>query len=246
VNEYNHLERSLLILLLENHSVFLDFEWHLMVPENAKGKLHYFFMRQLNVGTKGLQKILRELRKKGLVHRDDMKRGRSFAMRYLLTPRGRLLANELLKERIVYPVQKESFMRVLVKSEDEQTREEPLFAIKGGAIVSIDSVAIKKETQLDPISQEYVLVKEDVLIVTKQVSDGVCKIVVKGLELEIDPIIYEKAKRICKVTEACENFEYCLQTPLSEECFSSITVLKQGTHTKKILKEWKTKVVDTD
>ena len=240
------MERSLLMLLLENHAIFLDFEWHLMIPENAQGKLHYFFMRQLNVGTKGLQKILRELRKKGLVHRADMKRGRSFAMRYLLTPRGRLLASELLKERGVYPVQKENFMRVLVKSEEDQTREEPLFAIKGGAIVSIDSVAIRKETQLDPIRQEYVFVKDDVLVVTKQVSEGICKIVVKGLKIEVDPMIYEKAKRVCKVTETCEDFEYCLQTPLSEECFSSITVLKQGTYTKKILKEWKTKLVDTD
>ena len=246
MNEYNHLERSLLILLLENHSVFLDFEWHLMVPENAKGKLHYFFMRQLNVGTKGLQKILWELRKKGLVHRDDMKRGRSFAMRYLLTPRGRLLANELLKERIVYPVQKESFMRVLVKSEDEQTREEPLFAIKGGAVVSIDSVAIKKEIQLDPVRKEYIFVKEDNIVVTKQVLEGTCKIIVKGLKTEVDPMIYEKAKRVCKVTEVCKEFEYCLQTPLTEECFASITILKQGTQTKKILKEWKTMRTDMD
>ncbi|MFX1465237.1 MAG: hypothetical protein ACFFA5_02020 [Promethearchaeota archaeon] len=239
------MERSLLMLLLENHAIFLDFEWHLMVPENAQGKLHYFFMRQLNVGTKGLQNILRDLRKKGLVHRDDLKRGRSFAMRYLLTPRGRLLANELLKERGVYPVQKENFMRVLVKSDAEQGREEPLFAIKGGAIVSIDSVTIKKETRLEPIKQEYVFVKEDVVIVTKQVSEGNCKIIVKGLEIEVDPMIYEKAKRVCKVTEACEDFEYCMQTPLSDECFSSVTVLRKGTHTKKILKEWRTKLVNT-
>ena len=59
-------------------------------------------------------------------------------------------------------------------------------------------------------------------------------------------MIYEKAKRVCKVTEVCEDFEYCLQTPLTEDCFSSITILKQGIHTKKILKEWKTKLVDTD
>jgi len=220
-----------------------------MVPENAQGKLHYFFLRQLNVGTKGLQKLLRELRKKGLVQRNDLKRGRfknSFAIRYLLTPRGRLLANELLKEREDYPIQKERFMRVLVKSEDKQTREEPLFAIKGGAIVSIDSVAIKKETQLNPRRKEYIFVKEDIVVVTKQMSEGICKIIVKGLKIEVDPMIYEKAKRVCKVTEACEAFEYCLQTPLSEECFSSITVLKQGTHTKKILKEWKVKKIDTD
>lgn len=249
MNEYNHLERSLLMLLLENHAVFLDFEWHLMVPENAQGKLHYFFMRQLNVGTKGLQKILRKLRNKGLVQRNDLKRGNfknSFAMRYLLTPRGRLLANELIKERGVHPVKKECFMRVLVKSETEQEREEPLFAIKGGAIVSIDSVTIKKETRSDPITQEYVFVKEDVLVVTKQVSEGICKLLVKGLKTEVDPMIYEKAKRVCMVTEACKDFEYCLQTPLSEECFSSVTVLRQGIHKRKILKEWKTKLVDTD
>ena len=223
----------------------------MMIPDEAtgKGKLHYWYMRQLSVGTKGLQKLIRRLREKGLVKRSDLKRGRfknSFAMRYLLTFRGELLARELIKERINDPIQKEQFMRVLVKSEDDQTREEPLFAIKGGAVVSIDSIAINKETQQDPVRKEYIFVKEDVVVVTKQVSEGICKIVVKGLKIEIDPTIYEKAKRICKVTEVCEDFEYCLQTPLSEECFSSITVLKQGTHTKKILKEWKVKKIDTD
>jgi hypothetical protein len=97
-----------------------------------------------------------------------------------------------------------------------------------------------------PEKSEYIFVKEDVLIVTKKVSEGHCKIIVKGLNAEVDPAIFEKAKRICKVTEVCEDFEYCLQTALSEECFSSITVLKEGTQTKKILKDWKIKSVDMD
>ncbi|MFX1519511.1 MAG: hypothetical protein ACFFCD_06290 [Promethearchaeota archaeon] len=251
MNDTTDLERSLLCHLLENSALFYDAEWHMMIPDEAsgKGKLHYWYMRQLNVGTKALQKLIRRLCDKGLVKRSDLKRGHfknSFAMRYLLTSRGKLLARELIKERIDDSIQKEQFMRVLVKSDDDQTREEPLFAIKGGTVVSIDSVAIKKETQQDPVRKEYLFVKEDAVVVTKRVSEGNCRIVVKGLKIEVDPTIYEKAKRICKVTEACEDFEYCIQTSLSEECFSSITVLKQGTHTKKILNEWKVKKIDTD
>ncbi len=245
------LERTLLCHLLENYALFYDAEWHMMIPNEAEGqgKLHYWYMRQLNVGTKGLQRLIRRLRDKGLVKRSDLKRGRfknSFAMRYLLTHRGELLARELIKERISNPIQEEQFMRVSVKSEDGHTREEPLFAIKGGTVVSIDAVAIKKEIIHYPIRNEYIFVKEDVVVVTKQVSEGHCKIIVKGLNAEVDPTIFEKAKRICKVTEVCEEFEYCLQTPLSEECFSSITVLKQGTQTKKILKDWKIKSVEMD
>ncbi len=234
------------MLLLENHALFLDFEWHLMVPEGAKGKLHYFFQRKLNVGTKGLQKLLRSLQKKGVVERSDMKRGRSFAIRYLLTSHGKLLAHELLKKREDYPIPKEQFMRILVKSEEELTKEEPLFAIKKGAIVSLDTVSIRKETKAVPVRKEYIFVKEDVIVVTKQVSEGTCKIVVKGSKVKIDPEVYEKAKRVCRVTEACEDFEYCIQTPLSKECFSSVTLLKQGIRAKRIWKEWKTKSVSTD
>ncbi len=243
--EHTDLEQSLLCHLLENHALFYDAEWHLMIPEEAEGKLHYWYMRQLNVGTKRLQKLLRSLREKGLVERSDLKRGRfknSSAMRYLLTDRGRLLAYELIKEKKDVLPPEERYMKVLVKAEEEQIKEEPLFAIKGGAIVSIDIVAIQKETITAPVKKEHILVKDDVVIVTKQVYEGRCRITVKGLQFQIDPEMYEKAKRVCMVTEKeIHDFEYCIQTPVLEVCFSSITALKQGTHARKILKEWRTR-----
>jgi hypothetical protein len=251
-DEYSALERSLVCLMLEHDALFYDAEWHLMIPEVAegKGKLNYWYMRQLNVGTKGLQKLIRRLCEKGLVERNDLKRGQytnSFAMRYLLTSRGEVLARELLKEREVYPIPKEQFMRVLVKSEEAQIKEKPLFAIQGGAIVSLDAVTIKKEIRTDPARKEYIFVKDNVVVITKQVVEGHCKIMVKGLKIDLDPEIYEKAKRVCSVTEDCKDFEYCLQTPLTDECFSSITALKQGHRAKRIFGEWKTKsAVDRD
>ncbi len=238
------MERRLLTLLLENHALFLDIELHLMIPENAKGQLHYFYMRKLHVGTKGLQKILHTLRKKGLVERRDLKRGRSFAMRYLLTSQGRIVGNKLLKEREAPPqVLTESHMRVLAKSDEEFAKEEPLFAISPkGAIISINDVTIKKETRTVPIRKEHILVKDDIVIVTKRVSGGNCKILIKGLKRQIAPEVYEKAKRVCLLTEICDDFECCIQTPLSEECFSSINVLTQGDRARKLLNEWKTTI----
>jgi hypothetical protein len=235
-------ECRLLILLLENHSLFLDVECHLILPENAKGQLHYFYMRKLHMGTKGLQKLLYTLQKKGLVERRDLKRGRSFAMRYLLTSQGKLVARKLLDAREDHPrVLAERHMRVLVKSEDGSVKEESLFAISPkGAIISLNDVIIKKETRTVPVRKEYILVKNDIVIVTKQVSGETCKIIIKGLKRYIVPEVYEKAKRVCLLTEVCDDFECSIQTPLSKECVSSITDLTHGDRARKLLDEWKT------
>lgn len=241
---YTDVQRRLLILLLENHALFLDVEFHLMIPENAKGQLHYFYMHKLHVGTKSLQKILRTLQKKGLVERKDKKRGRSFAMRYLLTSHGRLVGNKLLKEEKDPPkVLAERHMRVLIKSEEGSVKEEPLFAISPrGAIISINDVTIKKETRTVLVRKEYILVRNDIVIVTKRVSEDSCKIIIKGLKGQIAQEIYEKVKRVCLLTEVCDDFECSIQTPLSEECFSSIAGLTQGDRARKLLDEWKTTI----
>jgi DNA-binding MarR family transcriptional regulator len=194
------LEDQFLVLLLENSSIFPQYDrWDIISSELPPGKLIFWYAGKLHIGTKTLLKTIRRLDKKELIERQDCVRRRASVMRYILTKKGKEVATQIKTRCEDHCVKspKDCYIKVLTKMHGSEGIEQPLFAIKQEQITPIKDVAIKKEFTENA---EFVITRGDTLIVTirknhKKSDEN--EILVKGLGC--DPKLFEKAKRYALV-----------------------------------------------
>jgi hypothetical protein len=166
-----------------------------------------------------------------------VRRYRSYVKRLELTPIGEDIAKRLKAERKGdLPERPEDLViKVRVKVNTPLIQEEPILVFnEENYLTSLNDVTLLRE-KTD--SEEYVITRSDIKIVTVRREDNDKKILVKGVE--ICPSLSKRIQRMVQLTLGDRNlhFYFVSHKSLSSKNLSTVKNLRT-TQAKRMLKQW--------
>jgi hypothetical protein len=164
-------------------------------------------------------------------------RYRSYVKRLELTPLGEDIAKRLKAERIgdLPECPEDLVIKVRVKAKTPMMQEEPILVFnEENDLTSLNDVTLLRE-KTD--TEEYVITRSDIKIVTVKREENGQKILVKGVER--CPSLSKRIQRMVRLTlgDKSLHFYFVPQKSLSSKNLSTVKNLRT-IQAKKMLKQW--------
>ena len=242
--DLKRLEDDLLVLCLDNCSIYLYSDDRAYAADrkpnseiDKPGKNLNWYLSRLQVGSRTFMRIAKQACAKQFLEEIKVWRHRSYVKRLELTPIGEDIAKRLKAERTgdLPECPEDLVIKVRVKVNTPLIQEEPILVFnEENYLTSLDDVTLLRE-KTD--TEEYVIIRSDIKIVTVKREENDHKILVKGVE--ICSSLSKRIQRMVRLTLGDKNlhFYFVPHKSLSSKNLSTVKNLKT-IQAKQMLRQW--------